>query len=453
MRRLIEAMRSEAWLTPERVRLWAAASLIAALAGLLYILATAQGSIDYQGRPIGTDFSNVYAAGSYVLDSRPDAPFDAASQHARERQIFGDATPFYGWHYPPFFLFIAALLALLPYLPALALWQGVTLAIYLWCIGAIVSSSIRPLKGGSSKRSEEAGRVNTAPRPPPDRLRRSPSPLGGGIKHLPLALLLAIAFPAVFVNLGHGHNGFLTAALIGFALLLLDVRPIAAGILFGLLAYKPQFGLLIPVVLIATGRWKTFAAAAATVALLVLAATLAFGVEVWPAFLEGSRFTREVVLEAGQTGWHKIQSVFAWARMWGAPVPLAYAVQMLVTLALAVAVTWLWRSTSSAQLKAAGLIFAALLGTPYSLDYDLMVLAPAIAFWASDGLSRGFQRWEKTALAALWILPLIARSVAGATSIPLTAPLLLAAFVLLLHRAASESGAPLLWFFAHRPVR
>ena len=60
---------------------------------------------------------------------------------------------------------------------------------------------------------------------------------------------LALAFPAVFVNLGHGHNGFLTAALIGFALLWLDRRPVVAGILFGLLAYKPQFGLMIPLVL------------------------------------------------------------------------------------------------------------------------------------------------------------------------------------------------------------
>jgi len=34
----------------------------------------------------------------------------------------------------------------------------------------------------------------------------------------PLWLLAALAFPAVFVNIGHGHNGFLTAALIGTAL-------------------------------------------------------------------------------------------------------------------------------------------------------------------------------------------------------------------------------------------
>jgi hypothetical protein len=448
----VEAMRNGTWVTRERARLWAAASLIAALAGLVYVLATAQGPIDYQGRPIGTDFSNVYAAGSYVLEGRADAPFDAASQHAREQQIFGEATPFYGWHYPPFFLFIAALLALLPYLPALALWQGTTLAMYLMSIRAILFfTSPSPLRGGSRAEGARGGGGDHPPYPaatPPT------SPARGEVKSSNyLWLLLAAAFPAVFVNLGHGHNGFLTAALIGFTLLQLDTRPVVSGILFGLLAYKPQFGLLIPVALIAAGRWKTFAAAAATVGVLVVAATLVFGIEVWPAFFEGSRFTREVVLEAGQTGWHKIQSVFAWARMWGAPIALAYAIQILVTLVLALAVAWLWRSPSSAALKAAGLIVAALLATPYSLDYDLMVLAPAIAFWAGDALSRGFHSWEKTTLAALWIVPLIARSVAEATSIPLTAPLLLAAFALLLHRAAGQSGAPLLWFSAGRTVR
>jgi hypothetical protein len=76
-----------------------------------------------------------------------------------------------------------------------------------------------------------------------------------------------------------------------------------------------------------------------------------------------------------------------------------------------------------------------------------MVLAPAIAFWAGDGLSRGFQGWEKTTLAALWIQPLIARIFAEATSIPLAAPLLLVAFVPLLRRAVEETGTRPLWLF------
>ena len=114
----------------------------------------------------------------------------------------------------------------------------------------------------------------------------------------------------------------LTAALVGGALAILDRRPIVAGILFGLMAYKPQFGLMIPVVLAASGRWRTFSSAVATVALLAAAATLVFGWQVWHAFLESTHFTRLVVLEQGDPGWYKMQSVFAWARMWGAPIPL-----------------------------------------------------------------------------------------------------------------------------------
>ena len=253
--------------------------------------------------------------------------------------------------------------------------------------------------------------------------------------HDGLWLLLALAYPAVFVNLGHGHNGFLTAALMGFAHVTLDTRPILAGILFGLLAYKPQFGLMIPLVLLATGRWRTLFAAGATVLALIVAATLAFGMDAWRAFFSFAEYTRTIVLETGETGWHKIQSVFAWARMWGAPVSLAYAIQGAVTLTVAVALIWLWRTPASFALKAAALCLAAALATPYSLDYDLMVLAPAIAFLTIDALERGFAPWEKSALAFLWVVPLVARGIAQITFIPLGVIAMIVMFALIMHRA------------------
>jgi alpha-1,2-mannosyltransferase len=237
-------------------------------------------------------------------------------------------------------------------------------------------------------------------------------------------LLIALAFPAVLINVGHGQNGFLTTALLGSALLTLDRRPLLAGILLGLLVYKPQYGLMIPIVLAVSGRWTCFAAAAATVVALTLATTLTFGAPVWHAFLASTEFTRTVVLEQGNTGWHKIQSVFAWARMWGAPIPLAYALQGATIVALGAALAWLWRSTASSPLKAAALCLATILATPYSFDYDMMVLAPAIAWLAVDGLLRGFSPWEKTVLAALWLVPLVARSVAQISLIPLGVPVL-----------------------------
>jgi hypothetical protein len=73
----------------------------------------------------------------------------------------------------------------------------------------------------------------------------------------------------------------------------------------------------------------------------------------------------------------------------------------------------------------------------------MMVLAPAIAFIATDGLARSFGAWEKTALAALWLTPLIARSVAHATLIPLGVPAMLAVFILLLRRSTVEVASPM----------
>jgi hypothetical protein len=139
--------------------------------------------------------------------------------------------------------------------------------------------------------------------------------------------------------------------------------------------------------------------------------------------------------------------------MWGGPVALAYIVQAAMTVAVAAALVWLWRGGAAFPLKAAALLIGAGLATPYSLDYDLMLLAPVIAFLAADGLARGFGAYEKSTLAALWIVPLVARSFAEATLIPLAAPLMLIAFALVLRRAMSEIGTPSLWLFAGRCLK
>jgi alpha-1,2-mannosyltransferase len=129
--------------------------------------------------------------------------------------------------------------------------------------------------------------------------------------------------------------------------------------------------------------------------------------------------------------------------MWGAPIPVAYIVQGALIVALGGTLARLWRSTAPYALKAAALCLAAILATPYSFDYDMMVLAPAIAFAAAEGLKRGFGPWEKTALAALWLAPLFARSVAQATLIPFGVPAMLAMFILLLRRTTHDFTLPM----------
>ncbi len=398
----LEILRSGDWLTLGRMRLWALAVLVASAGGLLYLVATSNGLIDYQGRPLGTDFASFYAAGTLVLDGHAAAAFDQAAHYARQQALFGAATPYYGWLYPPFFLFVAGGLALLPYLLALIVWQGATFALYLMAIRAV---------------------IRTAPAP-------------SDIQTSAIWLLLATAYPAVLINLGHGQNGFLTAALFAGALVMLDRRPGAAGILFALLIYKPQFGLLIPLALLAGGRWRTIAAAGVTVALLVLTTVVAFGPDIWSAFLASSKIARVQLIESGEVGWYKVQSVLAWMRMWGGSVQAAYAVHGAVVLTVAGAIIWLWRSAASYPLKAAGLATASIIAAFHSHDYDLMILAPAIAFLAADGLSRGFSPYARTILAAAWIAPLIARSLAQVTLIPFGTIATLALFALIMRRAA-----------------
>ncbi len=393
----IDIVRSGAWLTAERVRVYTVIVFALGLFAILTLLATLNGLNDYQRRPLGTDFSNVYAAGKYVLEGKPAAPFSPQLQYEKEQSIFGADTPFYGWHYPPVFLALAAALALLPYFAALAAWQLATLVLYLWNALAIVRD--------------------------------------------PRAFLPALAFPAVFINLAHGQNGFLTAALLGGGMLLMDRTPILAGMMLGLLVYKPQFALLVPLALAVSARWRVFWTAAATVIAVCAATYFAYGAAVWDAFFESLAFTRTVVLEEGGTGFYKIQSAFAAVRLWGGPVALAYAAQATVVLAVAFFLVRIWRSESALAFKAAALIAGAILATPYALDYDLVVMGPAIAFLAAYGLKRGFLPYEKSALAFCWLAPLIARSAAQFIGLPLGLIALLILFALAYRRAVSEGTA------------
>ena len=387
-----QGFRSGEWLTPARARGYSLILLGICTLAIASWIAVSDGLIDRNGKPLGTDFSNVYAAGSLTWQGRPAEAYQPALQHAEEQAVFGGReVPFYGWLYPPFFFSVAFLVASLPYAWGLAIWLAASLAAYLAAMRAIL------------------------PRPE--------------------TLLIAAAFPAVFINIGHGQNGFLTAALLGGALHWLDRRPWLAGVLIGLLAYKPQFGVLIPVALLAGGRWSTIGAAVATIAALLAVSFVTLGDGVWHAFADSMTFTQTVVLEQGGIGWEKIQSVFSAMRMWGAGVHLAYAVQIALALMLAASLAWLWQSNAPFELKASALATASLLATPYVLDYDLVALAVGIVFFVRHGLSRGFRTFEISLLAAAWMVPLLSRGVAGATGIPLGLLVLLAFYVFTLRRA------------------
>lgn len=406
-----QGLRSGDWLTRPRMRDYSLILLALYAVATVVWIGLSDGLIDRNGRPIGTDFSSFYAAGSLTLEGHAADAYAPSAHHAREQRQFGEKTPYYSWNYPPVFLLIAAPLALLPYPLALALFQAAGLALYLMVIAAILAPA---------RRRDPVFARNWLP--------------------------AAAAFPAVFINLGHGQNGFMTAALLGAALVTLE-RPVVSGLCIGLLCYKPQFALVIPIALLAAGRWRVIASAAATTMALVAFSWLFFGTDTWTAFLASTEMSRKVLLEQGSVGFEKLPSAFAAVRMWGGSVPLAYSVQATLSIALAATLAWLWRSDAAFELKAAALAAASLLATPYMLDYDLVVAGLAIAYLARLGRARGFRSFDISLLAAAWIVPLLSRGIAKITGIPLGLSVLLLLYAAILHHALdhrkpSALGAP-----------
>jgi len=199
---------------------------------------------------------------------------------------------------------------------------------------------------------------------------------------------LAAAVPAVLANFIAGQIGFLSAALLVGALVMLVVRPILAGELLGLLTYKPHLGLLFPIVLAASGHWRAFVAAGIVAVLMALASWAAFGTETWQAFFANIGHTSQAFLTDGWADFAKLQTAFGLARTLGGSESLAWAVQAALALSAAAAVTALWRSRANYELKAAALGAGALLATPYLYTCELVVLAVPLALLWRLGRAR-----------------------------------------------------------------
>jgi len=382
------------WLTAKRARAWGWLLLgVTAVIGIAWV-ATARGGLDLAGKPLGTDFTSFWTASKLALAGSPASAYDVAAHHAQQVAIFGRDTGYAAFFYPPIFLLICLPLAALPYLASLAAWLTATGALY-W--------------------------------------RVARAWLGEAFGAMPI-----FAFPAVLSNIGHGQNGFLSAALFGGGALWLQRRPILAGLCLGALAYKPHLGIMIPVALAIAGRWKTFAAAGAMVIALAAASYGLFGLESWRGFLTDSSLARSA-LEQGLVGDAKMQSAFAAIRLWGGGLGWAYGIQAAVAVAAAAGLYWLHRRAPNSGAEGPAMIVAALIASPFLLDYDLIILAAPLAWMLREGASKGFLSWEKTILLAAFVLPAVSRTLATDAKLPL-APLVMGAlFAMILRRGAQAS--------------
>jgi len=365
--------------------------LAVSVAVTLFAIIFGQGTQDPSGKPLGTDFLHFWSASYLLWQSRPEAAYDPTSLGAICQYIVGLDAPYYAWLYPPTAFLVVAPLAALPYLTALTTWLAVTFFGYLTALWRFL----------------------------PDRR----------------ALLPMTAFSPVFINLGHGQNAFLSTALMGWGLILLPRRPWLGGALMGALIYKPHLGLLVPVALLAAGNWRALLGAGLTALTLTGLSYDLLGAQVWTAFLANAGFTR-LILEQGLTPWQKMISGFGAARMLGASVGFAWALQGLVSLTVALAVGWIWRGTASYAVKIAVLVVGTLLAAPLVWDYDATLSSIALAALVAEGLRRGFLDWEISVLALVWLTPLFWRPLAMVTNLPLALMTLMLLFWMTVRRAA-----------------
>ncbi len=201
----------------------------------------------------------------------------------------------------------------------------------------------------------------------------------------------------VAVNADFGHNGFITAALIGFSLAFLERRPWLSGIFLGLLSYKPHIGVLFPLALLASRNWRTLASATMATAIFGIGAAFAFGFAGWESFLH-TLLTRQATLSpdlAVPLALHSVFGLLRWAEMTGR---VSWGGHVIVAAIVALTVWVVWAKPIPFSLKAAVLCIGSAMVPPYILFYDLCILAIAVAFLVRDGMSRGFLPGERTVI-------------------------------------------------------
>jgi len=197
---------------------------------------------------------------------------------------------------------------------------------------------------------------------------------------------------------------------------------------------------MLAIVVLARRDWKMALGAALSIAAQSVMATLLFGPEIWISF-KSSLLLAKASLEQGVIGLGKMQSAFSAIRLLGGGNSLAYCVQAAVAVAAAILLWRIWRTKASLLLRAGATGAAMLLGTPFILDYDFVLLALPIAALTSEGLRTGFKPYEKSVLAAAWLLPWVARLAATHLNIPLSPEIVLLLLVLIWKRASADDAA------------
>ncbi|PVX70667.1 glycosyltransferase family 87 protein [Paraburkholderia unamae] len=351
---------------------------------------------DPQLGPLAVDLLPIWSASHLALQGHAADAYNLAILSPIEQHAAGRAVGTLPWLYPPTFLLFVYPLALLPFTLAAPIFLFGSLALFVKVVKTI------------------------APHP--------------------RTALIALAFPGCALVLTSGQNSFLTASLVGLGLVLLRRRPILAGVCFGLVAMKPQLCVLIPLALLASRSWRALGAMTAAVAISLALSVVAFGGETLAAFLHNVALANSYV-ETGRALMFRVPTPFAALKLLHAPTTVAAAVQAVSALCAAAAVCYAWGRPSAYGLRAAVLVCASLLVSPYLYDYDLTWYGILIVWVIHHAREHGFQRGQREWLAVLWLAPIAGLTIVSHLHVPFTPLISMATLWMLVTQIARERNA------------
>jgi hypothetical protein len=255
-----------------------------------------------------------------------------------------------------------------------------------------------------------------------------------------LAILVS---PATVWTAMAGQNTFLSLGLFYGGLRLVERAPALAGLLLGLLSYKPQLWVLVPLALVAARQWRALAWTIGTAIALALLSAVVLGPEIWPAFIEAVRAASSprVVNETFERVYMQMTTPLAMARIIGLPPAVSSMLQLAASLLAIVAVWLAFRRHAASNARIAVLAAATFLVSPYTLNYELLLLMPAVVALFRLGVAQGFYPLERLVHLALWLLPPLGWSL-NQFGLPIMPPVILLFGVVAWQRSQSKVELP-----------
>jgi hypothetical protein len=329
------------------------------------------GYVDRAGRFKGTDYIYFSVMGSLMSEGRTGALYDPDAHLEEARTRIDPALNLYAAHsnYGPQ---VAA-----AFVPLSRLSFGKSLALFLVLTSLAYAASVWWVWSLSPALRSYGGQV----------------------------AILAAAFPAFFTLIRYAQLSALSLVLLSLVLLALARgRRFVAGLIFGLMVFKPQLAVVIALVMVLTGEWRFVAgaaiAAAGELALAWLVSDTAAMREYFAVLWTLARNPSLVQIYPGE-----VHSVRGFVQLLLPSWPAAASAAALIALIVAV---WLgaraWKSEAAVTWKWGQLVLLSVLASPHLLTYDLILLAiPLIAF-ADWSIARSEDSLQPTVARLLLVL-------------------------------------------------